>query len=109
VGGVPLRGIILPCENKSQAVDLTERLVQGRSLHEEIVDILREMAFEGRLKPGERVLVLDFLRERIVSGTPMREAIKIPAAEQLVELRASRGALVADAALKARRRRDVEA
>jgi DNA-binding GntR family transcriptional regulator len=39
----------------------------------------------------------------------MREAIKIPAAEQLVELRANRGAVVTDAALKARKHRDPKA
>jgi hypothetical protein len=48
-GGRPLRGTILQCENRNQVVDLTERLVQGRSLHEEIVDILREMVLERRL------------------------------------------------------------
>jgi DNA-binding GntR family transcriptional regulator len=102
----------LQCENKSQVVDLTERFVQGRSLHKEIVDILREMVLEGRLKPGERVPGLDFCRERSVLGTPaapMREAIRIPAPEQRVELRASRGAVVTDATLKARRPPDAKA
>ena len=104
-----LRGTILQCENKSRVIDLRERLVEGRSLHEEIVDILREMVLEGRLKPGERVPGLDFCRKRSVSGTPMSEAIRISAPVQLVELRASRGPLVTDAALKATRRRDAKA
>jgi len=107
--GASLKGTILQCENKSQVVDLKERFVQGRSLHKEIVDILREMVLEGRLKPGERVPGLDFCRKRSVSGTPMSEAIRISAPVQLVELRASRGPLVTDAALKATRRRDAKA
>jgi hypothetical protein len=37
-------------------LDLTERLVQGRSLHEEIVDILREMVLERRLSLGSALL-----------------------------------------------------
>jgi len=99
----------LQCENKSRVIDLRERLVEGRSLHEEIVDILRQMVLEERLKAEERVLDLYFCRERSLSRTPTREAIKIPAAEQLVELRASCGAAVTDAALRARRRRDAKA
>jgi DNA-binding GntR family transcriptional regulator len=98
----------LQCENKSRMIDRRERLVEGRSLHEEIVDILRQMVLEGRLKAEERVLALDFCRERSLSRTPTREAIKIPAAEQL-ELRASCGAAVTDAALRARRRLDAKA
>ena len=110
--GASLKGTILQCENKSQVVDLKERFVQGRSRHKEIVDILREMVLEGRLKPGERVPGLDLCRERSVLRTPaapMREAIRTPAPEQRVELRASRDAVVTDATLKARRPRDAKA
>jgi DNA-binding GntR family transcriptional regulator len=78
---VHLRGRILQRENKSKMVDLTERLVQRRSLHEEIVDILREMAPKGAASLAE----LDLCRKLNVSRTPMHEAFK---------LQANRGAVV---------------
>ena len=52
------------------------------------------MVLEGDLKPGERILELDLCRKLNVSRTPMREALKVLAAEQLVELQPSRGAVV---------------
>jgi DNA-binding GntR family transcriptional regulator len=80
----------------SKVVDLSLRAVQRRPLHEQIVEILREMVLEGRLKPGERILELELCRKLNVSRTPMREALKVLAAEDLVEIQQSRGAVVAD-------------
>ena len=70
-------------------VDLASRSLQRKSLHEHIVEILRELVLEGRLKPGERILELELCRKLNVSRTPMREALKVLAAEQLVELQPS--------------------
>ena len=71
------------------------RALQRRSLHEHIVEILRELVLEGRLKPGERIAELELCRQLNVSRTPVREALKLFAAEQLVDLLPSRGAVVA--------------
>jgi DNA-binding GntR family transcriptional regulator len=81
-------------EAEGKVVDLVARFVRRRSLHEEIVDILRELVLEGHLKPNERILELELCRKLNVSRTPMREALKVLAAEQLVELQPSRGAVV---------------
>jgi len=66
-----------------------------RSLHDELLDGIRDMILEGRFKPGdkipERVLCLHFG----VSRTPLRESLKALAAEGLVQLVPNRGAIVA--------------
>lgn len=65
-----------------------------RPLHEEAVDQLRDLIVRGQLAPGAR------LNERLLTGqlgisrTPLREAIKLLAAEGLVELLPNRGAIV---------------
>jgi len=81
-------------EADNKVVDLTTRSLRRRSLHEDVVEILRSMVLEGELKPGERILELELCRKLDVSRTPMREALKVLAAEQLVELQPSRGAVV---------------
>ena len=69
--------------------------IARRPLHEEAADRLRELIVQGRLAPGtrlnERLLCVQFG----VSRTPLREAIKLLAAEGLVELLPNRGAIVA--------------
>lgn len=84
----------MPKQPDAEVVDLASRALQRRSLHEDVVEILREMILEGQLKPGERVLEAELCRKLNVSRTPMREALKVLAAERLVELQPSRGAVV---------------
>jgi DNA-binding GntR family transcriptional regulator len=54
------------------------------------------MVPEGCPKPVKRVLELDLCRKLNVSRTPMYGAFEVLAAEQPVELQASRGAAVTD-------------
>ncbi len=69
--------------------------IARRPLHEEAADRLRELIVHGQLGAGtrlnERLLCVQFG----VSRTPLREAIKLLAAEGLVELLPNRGAIVA--------------
>lgn len=69
--------------------------IARRPLHEEAADRLRELIVHGQLVAGtrlnERLLCVQFG----VSRTPLREAIKLLAAEGLVELLPNRGAIVA--------------
>ncbi|PWW04019.1 GntR family transcriptional regulator [Hoeflea marina] len=60
----------------------------------ELTDKLRTLIMEGELKPGEKIPER-LLTERFgVSRTPVREAVKILAAEGLVMLVQNRGAVV---------------
>lgn len=69
--------------------------IQRRPLHDEIVEKMRRMIGEGELLPGARVPE-KLLCERFgVSRTPLREALKVLAAEGLVELYPNRGAVIA--------------
>ncbi len=69
-------------------------LIARRSLHDEIVTRLRDMIIEGTLKPGTKVPERELCLQFGVSRTPMREALKVLAAEGLLDLPPNRGAIV---------------
>ncbi|HMN83994.1 MAG TPA: GntR family transcriptional regulator, partial [Burkholderiaceae bacterium] len=54
------------------------------SLHEEVATRLRNMIFERQLAPGQWVDELALARDWQISRTPLREALKVLAAEGLV-------------------------
>ncbi|MFT3998611.1 MAG: GntR family transcriptional regulator [Rhizobium sp.] len=64
------------------------------SLHDAIVNRLRDMIIEGELQPGSRIHETQMGQRLGVSRTPLREAIKFLASEGLVELVPTRGAIV---------------
>ncbi|MFK0166166.1 GntR family transcriptional regulator [Rhizobium sp. NPDC090279] len=64
------------------------------SLHDAVVNRLRDMIIEGELPPGSRIHETQIGQRLGVSRTPLREAIKFLASEGLVELVPSRGAVV---------------
>lgn len=64
------------------------------SLHAELVARVRDLVIEGHLKPGEKVPEAELCRTLGVSRTPMREALKVLAAEGLLTLQPNRGAIV---------------
>ncbi len=63
------------------------------SLHEHVADRLRPMLVEGRIAPGAKLNERELAAVLHVSRTPLREAIKMLAAEGLVELVPNRGAM----------------
>lgn len=65
-----------------------------RTLHDEVLDYLRDMIIEGRLAPGARINEGQVGAMLGVSRTPMREAIKTLASEGLVEILPAKGAVV---------------
>lgn len=65
------------------------------SLPDQIVETLREMIIQGTLPEGAKVPVAALAQELSVSQTPLREALKVLAADSLVELLPNRGAIVA--------------
>ena len=80
-------------------MNLTET-IKRPSLHEELVERLRNLVVEDALKPGEKVPEKDLCESFGVSRTPLREALKVLASEGLVVLQANRGARVAKVTLK---------
>lgn len=63
-------------------------------LHDQIIERLRQVILSGRFAFGERILEKELCLEFEVSRTPLREALKVLAAEGLVELFPNRGAHV---------------
>jgi DNA-binding GntR family transcriptional regulator len=70
------------------------RLVHS-SLHQEVADRLRERIFDGEWPPGAFLDEVQLAQELSISRTPLREALKVLAAEGLVQLAPNRGAMIA--------------
>ena len=68
--------------------------IRRLTLHEEIVNRLREMIFQGDLMEGNRVPERDLCLKFSISRTPLREALKVLANEGLITLQPNRGAWV---------------
>ncbi len=68
--------------------------IARRSLHVELVDRLHAMIVEGALPPGGKIPEKALCERFGVSRTPMREALKVLAADGLVLLAPNRGAWV---------------
>lgn len=64
------------------------------SLHEDILGQLRDFIVEGQLAPGARIPERELCERFSISRTPLREALKVLAAEGLIELLPNRGARV---------------
>lgn len=67
-----------------------------RTAHEYVRDALREAILGGELPGGTRLVQADIARRLKVSTTPVREALRDLATEQLVRIDAHRGAVVID-------------
>ncbi|HLS58138.1 MAG TPA: GntR family transcriptional regulator [Paracoccaceae bacterium] len=69
--------------------------IRRRYLHDEAADRLRELILSGQLAPNDRIHEIELAEAFGISRTPMREAIKILAAEGLLETLPNHGARVA--------------
>jgi DNA-binding GntR family transcriptional regulator len=67
---------------------------EDQSLHDEILTRLRDHIVEGNIADGGRVRERQLCEMLGISRTPLREALKVLAAEGLVELLPNRGARV---------------
>lgn len=74
--------------------------IQHRNLYREVADRIRDLIEHGELAPGERISEKNLCETFGVSRTPLREALKVLAAEGLVELLPNRGARVVRLTLK---------
>ena len=67
--------------------------IRRAALHEQVAQRLRQMLVESRIAPGAKLNERELAEILQVSRTPLREAIKMLAAEGLVELLPNRGAI----------------
>jgi DNA-binding GntR family transcriptional regulator len=72
----------------------TQPAILRRTLHDELVTLLRSMIMGGELKPGSRIAESRLCTHFGVSRTPLREALKVLSAEGLVRLLPNKGATV---------------
>ena len=70
--------------------------LHGASLHDGVASRLRDLVFERVLAPGSFIDELALAAQWQISRTPLREAIKVLAAEGLVDLVPRRGARVVE-------------
>lgn len=63
------------------------------ALHDQVLTRLRALLVEGHLAPGAKLNERELSEQLHVSRTPLREAIKLLAAEGLVDLLPNRGAV----------------
>ena len=77
------------------AVSLTPR-----ALYEDVAELLRQQIFNRELAPGSWIDELKIAESYGTSRTPLREAIKVLAAEGLVTMKVRRGAYVTEVSEK---------
>jgi len=67
-----------------------------RALYEEVAELLRQRIFSRELEPGSWIDELKLAEAYGISRTPLREALKVLAAEGLVTMKVRRGAYVTE-------------
>ncbi|WP_027015595.1 GntR family transcriptional regulator [Comamonas composti] len=71
-----------------------------RALYEQVAEQLRHRIFAHELAPGDWIDELKIAEEYGISRTPLREALKVLAAEGLVTMKVRRGAYVTEVSPK---------
>ena len=72
------------------------KILASRPLYEEVADQLRVRIFAHELAPGTWIDEQNLAKEFGISRTPLREAIKVLAAEGLITMKLRRGAYVTE-------------
>ncbi len=67
-----------------------------RALYVEVAELLRQRIFRRELEPGSWIDEVKLAQEYGISRTPLREALKVLAAEGLVTMKVRRGAYVTE-------------
>jgi DNA-binding GntR family transcriptional regulator len=71
-----------------------------RALYEEVAELIRQRIFSRELVPGSWIDELQIAKAYGISRTPLREALKVLAAEGLITMKVRRGAYVAEVSEK---------
>ena len=75
-------------------------ILTPRALYEEVAEGLRQRILQRALEPGSWIDELKLAEEYGISRTPLREALKVLAAEGLVTMKLRRGAYVTEVSEK---------
>ena len=73
---------------------MAENKTEQTTLHNNVVESIRDLIFEGELIGGQRIPEKLICKKLSISRTPLREALKVLASEQLITLLPNRGARV---------------
>ncbi|MFO8240487.1 MAG: GntR family transcriptional regulator [Dissulfuribacterales bacterium] len=76
------------------------RLIKKKTLHEEIVETLRDMIMTGELKEGEKINENELCVSMGISKTPLREALRVLSAEKIIKLVPNKGSYVSKPTIK---------
>ncbi len=81
----------------AQTTDLRgAKSLSPKALYVEVAELLRQRIFKRELEPGSWIDELRIAEEYGISRTPLREALKVLAAEGLVTMKVRRGAYVTE-------------
>ncbi len=81
----------------AQSTDLrSTKSLSPKALYVEVAELLRQRIFKRELEPGSWIDELRLAEEYGISRTPLREALKVLAAEGLVTMKVRRGAYVTE-------------
>jgi DNA-binding GntR family transcriptional regulator len=80
----------------AQSQSTLQPLMPRRALYEEVAERLRAQIFNRELEPGSWIDEQQLATAYGISRTPLREALKVRAAEGLVNIKPRRGAYVAE-------------
>lgn len=75
---------------------MLDKTLKPRALYEDVAERLRTSIFSHEMPPGSWVDEQSLAQEYGISRTPMREAIKVLAAEGLITMKMRRGAYVTE-------------
>lgn len=78
----------------SMTIPLVHQTLRRRSLHDELIEQIRQLIIEGTLEAGKKVPEKELCESYGVSRTPLREALKVLATDGLLTLETNRGAWV---------------
>jgi DNA-binding GntR family transcriptional regulator len=81
-------------ETAPTSVSICVPRVERQRLHDTVVEHLRNLIVEAVLAPGVKLNERELCETLGISRTPLREAIKVLAAEGLIEISPNRGATV---------------
>lgn len=79
---------------------MTTKMLTPLALYEQVAEQLRQRIFQRELEPGAWIDELKIAEEYGISRTPLREALKVLAAEGLVTMKLRRGAYVTEVSRK---------